>query len=273
MTSRILVKGLLGILGIAAIGGFQYSDMNQLAAAKNVFVQHNPSYVEQMTEQLKILKNTPNIGFKNFIADWGFLQFLQYFGDEEKRNASGYSLSPEYLSAVLAHDPYYKDFYLFLSESTTFYAGRPDRTVELMREKLSYLKGNRAPDSYYIWRYKGTDELLFLNESTAAQQSFDTAATWAEASNEKNSQLMAALSRQTADFLASDPDSTQAKIGAWANILTTSRDKQTQARAVEKIHELGGDVVISNAGGISIKYPPISETGIPADRNSGTYSN
>ena len=255
-----LTSSFLGALCIAAIGGFQYSSLNQLTSdTKDVSVQNRYSNVEQTVEQLKILKNTPSIGFGNSIADWGFLQFLQYFGDEKARNTSGYSLSPDYFSAVLAHDPYYKDFYLFLSESTTFYAGMPDRTVEIMKTKLSYLEENRAPDSYYIWRYKATDELLFLDDSKTAQQSFEMAATWAEESTEKGSKLIAALSQQTADFLASDPDSTQAKIGAWGSVLTTSRDKQTQERAVQSINKLGGRVIVSDTGGVSIEYPLTSK--------------
>ncbi|PZO23226.1 MAG: hypothetical protein DCF25_00975 [Leptolyngbya foveolarum] len=255
-----LTSGLIGTLCIAAISGFQYSSLNRLNSnTKDGFVQSNYSKVEQTVEQLNILKNTPSFGFGNSIANWGFLQFLQYFGDEEARNANGYNLSPDYLSAVLAHDPYYKDFYLFLSESATFYAGMPDRTVEIIETKLPYLKENRAPDSYYVWRYKGTDELLFLDDSKTAQKSFEMAAAWAEESNKKDSKLIATLSRQTADFLASDPDSTQAKIGAWGNILTTSRDEQTQARAVQNIRKLGGEVVISDAGGVSIEYPPTSK--------------
>jgi hypothetical protein len=255
-----LISGLISILCIAAIGGLQHSSMTKSTRdPKNVSVQNKYLHIEQTVDQLKILKNMPSIGFGNSIANYSFLQFLQYFGNEEARSINGYSMSPEYMSPVLAHDSHYKYFYLFLSESTTFYAGMPEKTVELMKEKLSSLKENRAPDSYYIWRYKGTDELLFLNKPKAAQHSFEMAAKWAKESTEKNSQLMAAISQQTADFLASDPDSTQAKIGAWADILTTSRDKQTQERAVKMIHELGGEVVVIDNGGVSIEYPPVSQ--------------
>lgn len=259
MTTK-LASGLLSTLCMAAIGIFQYSGLNKLTShSRNGAVQNHYANEEQTVEQLKILKNIPSFGFRNSIANWSFLSFLQYFGDENARNISDYSISPEYLSAVLSHDPYYKDFYLFLSESTTFYAGMPDKTVELMTEGLSYLNENRADDSYYIWRYKGADELLFLNEANAAQQSFEMAATWAEESSEENSQFMASLSRQTASFLASDPDSTQAKIGAWSSILITSRDEQTQDRAVEGIRSLGGDVLFSEDGGLSIKYPDTAQ--------------
>jgi len=100
MAFGISAKGLLSILGVAAIGGFQYLDMKQLIPTQSVFVQYHSSYVDQEVEQLNTLRHMPSIGFGNFISDWGFLQFLQYFGDEESRNVNGYGMSPEYMAAV-----------------------------------------------------------------------------------------------------------------------------------------------------------------------------
>lgn len=183
------------------------------------------------------------------------MQFLQYFGDDERRSVSGYEQSPEYLATVLEYDPYYRFFYLFLSESTTFYAGMPDKTVALMEEGLTHLKDNRPSDAYYVWRYKGSDELLFLEKGKAAQRSFEMAAKWAEESNDVNSELMTSLSKQTVEFLASDPDSTRAKIGAWGSILMTSLSQDTRIRAINNIQELGGKVTISDSGKINVEYP------------------
>jgi hypothetical protein len=204
--------------------------------------------------QLDLLKRMPSLGFRNLVSNWNFIQFLQYFGDEKNRKITGYSLSPDYLSLSLKYDPYYKDFYLFLSESTTFYAGMPDKTVDLMQQGLSSFKEQKPADSYYIWRYKGIDELLFLNDGQSAQKSFEKAAKWAIESDDENSQLMASLSQQTATLLASDPKSTQAQISAWSSILTTTLDNATQIRAIRQIRELGGDVVLGSDGQLQIKY-------------------
>ena len=40
-----------------------------------------------------MLKNLPSFGFDNLIADWTFLKFLQYFGDDEARDVTGYDLA------------------------------------------------------------------------------------------------------------------------------------------------------------------------------------
>ena len=242
-----LIRGLVSVFCATSITIFQYSSLKKSTISNmDRSVQSDRLSSEQTVRQMEMIKSIPSIGFRNFVANWTFLQFLQYFGDEEGRRVSGYSVSPNYLSTTIAHDPYYKDFYLFLSESTTFYSGMPNVTVEVMEENLLALEESRAPNSYYIWRYKGTDELLFLNDSKAAQQSFEMAAAWAEESGEENSELLAELSQQTADFLASSPDSKQARISAWASILTTSRDERARTRAIQEIRKLGGNVIISD---------------------------
>lgn len=251
--STKFVKSIFAALAISTIVvSIQNSSLNKL---------DNNSISEAKSTrliQLKTLEKMPSIGFRNIVSDWSFLSFLQYFGNEENRNKEGYALSPTYLSVVVEQDPYYRPFYLFLSESTTFYAGMPDKTVSLMKKGLAHFRDHKPADSYYIWRYKGTDELLFLDKAQSAQRSFEMAAKWAEASDEKDSKLMAALSKQTASFIASDPDSTSAKISAWGSVLTTSRDENTRKIAVSKIRGLGGNVFIDDGGGIKIEYSPKS---------------
>ncbi len=253
-----LTGGLLGTVCIAAISVLQYSSLNQLTSnTKDSFFQNNYSNVEQTVEQLKILKNTPSFGFGNSIANWGFIQFLQYFGDEEARNHSGYGYSPEFFKAVLSHDPCYTNFYLFLSGSTTLYAGEPQKAVNIMQSSLNKINSKRAEDNFFAWRYKAVDELLFLGDSKAAQESFQMASKWALQSADERAPLMAQLSEQTAQFLETNPNSHLARINAWSSILTTALDSDTRDRAVEKIQSLGGDVIFSENGGISIQYGEI----------------
>lgn len=204
--------------------------------------------------QLSALKKMPSVGFHNVIADWSFVQFLQYFGDDEARARTGYDDSAKYLSAAIHHDPYFRKFYVFLSGSSTIFAGKPEETIQVMSEGLDQLDTHRAPDSYYIWRYKGTDELLFLNDGKAAQKSFERAANWALQSDDEDATAVAQVSQQTAQFLAENPDSHLAQINAWGSILSTALDSQTQDRAIVKIRELGGDVVMTENGQLQIEY-------------------
>lgn len=202
----------------------------------------------------------PALGFRNVVADYSFVQFLQYFGDDKVRQNSGYGRSASYLSTTIHHDPYFRIFYLFLSGSTTGYAGQPEKTVEIMRDGLAKVQAKRPSDIYYVWRYKGTDELLYLNDSQSAQKSFEKAAEWALDSNDEDAELAAQASQQTAQFLANNPDSKLAQINAWASVLTTALDNTTRNRAITKIKELGGNVVIGSDGQIEIKYAQAEES-------------
>lgn len=210
---------------------------------------------ETKVRHLETLANLPSVGFRNIVADIGFIQFLQYFGDTEVRRKVGYSLSADFFKPVLNHDPFYREFYLFLSGSSTLYAGTPEKTTQLMSEGLSYLSPNQPSDSYYIWRYKAVDELLFLGDGAAAQRSFEMAADWAQQSSDPAAQQISDMSQRSADFLANNPESKTAQIDAWSSLLTTALDSETQERAIKRIQALGGEVSIDENGSVSVKYP------------------
>lgn len=220
-------------------------------------IQHKGAVLADASS-LRLLKQTPNVGFGNIFSNYGFLQFLQYFGDDEVRDNVGYELSPLFFESVLRHDPNYRYYYLFLSGSSTIRAGMPDKTVSLMDEKLKNLSPTTPQDSYYIWRYKAVDELLFLGEGESARKSFSTAAKWADQSSDVEASLMAEISRKSADFLKDNPSSKSAQIDAWRSLLSTALDKNTRVRAVEKIEELGGRVTISEDGRVKVQYEKVN---------------
>ncbi|NET35730.1 MAG: hypothetical protein F6K19_27510 [Cyanothece sp. SIO1E1] len=242
-------------LCISTLGFLQVPQLNELKAGaetKSLADINQDLQAEEL--QLSLLQEFPNLGFENLIAKWAFLRFLQYFGDDEVRAKTGYNLSPEYFETILERDPNFIDGYLFLSGSTTLYAGMPERTVELMNQKLAKLSPD-APKSYHPWRYKGTDELLFLGDYEAAQRSFDMAADLASGFSDPESEVVVSVSRRTAQFLAQNPTSKSAQVSAWSTILNNAFDDETRKLAINQIKALGGQVMIDNQGRISIGLP------------------
>jgi hypothetical protein len=67
-------------------------------------------------------------------------------------------------------------------------------------------------------------------------------------------QAIAARSRQTAQFLATNPDSRRARVGAWYNILTNAIDDRTRQFAAKQIQALGGTIIQKN-GAFQVKLP------------------
>lgn len=230
---------LLTSISVATIFHIQTNEMEESHDFSGFRQGSSLEQSKKLEQQLLILKNSPSFGFKNLMADGLFLSFLQYFGDEQAEIATENDLSSEFFDAILAFEPFYRDYYLFLAGSTTLYAGEPERTVELMNQGLSQMDAENAPeDAFYIWRYKAVEELLFLGDGQAAQESFENAADWAACSERADSNLMEELSRQTSEFLKKDPDSLFAQIAAWNSIVASALNDDIRERASQRVQEL-----------------------------------
>lgn len=247
---------LVAILCVLGVGFLQLPQLNQLSSSKTTAAPETLKR-EIQTEKLRLnlLRQLPTFGFDNIIADWIFINFLQYFGDDEVREKTGYSLSPEYFEVILARDPYFLQAYLFLSTSTSLYAASPERSVALMGKGLKSLFPKIPPRSYYVWRYKGIDELLFLGDAKAAKQSFETAAQWASTYSDEESKRVEAISRRTAEFLGRNPKSKSAQIAAWTMVLSSKVDEQTRNLAIRRIEALGAKVYITPQGAVQVRPP------------------
>lgn len=255
--SQSLVVPLVAVLSIAAIGVLQVSQLhhltNRVKAASTEAVKRD---VEAEKLRLNLLQKTPAFGFNNLIANWTFLNFLQYFGDDEARDKTDYTLSSNYFEIIIDRDPRFLGAYLGLSTSISMYAAMPEKSVDLMEKGLKSMSPQTPPKSYYVWRYKGIDELLFLGNAQAARQSFEKAAEWASTYSDQESQYVAALSRKTAQFLNRNPNSKFAQVNAWSMVLNNTTDKYARKIAISRIEALGGKVIITPEGVTKIRLPP-----------------
>lgn len=241
---------------LAAVVGLQAPQLSQLRNPDpTISIERINRETAAQAVQLDLLEQVPTFGFDNLIANWVFLNFLQYFGDLPAREATDYRLSPEFFDVIVKRDPRFLDAYLFLSASTSIYAAQPERSIALMNQGLQSLTPTTPAGSYFVWRYKAIDELLFLGDADAARRSFETAADWAEASNRPGSQSAALASRQTAQFLATNPDSRSAQVTAWAMVLQSVQDDRTRQTAIARIESLGGRVAFAPDGTLQVQLP------------------
>ncbi|MEC4986317.1 MAG: hypothetical protein SAJ37_12665 [Oscillatoria sp. PMC 1068.18] len=247
---------LVIIAGIVTIGWLQapqLESITQQSTNKSVEDFQKESQLEQV--RLNLLKKAPTFGFDNLFADWVFLQFLQYFGDEEARNAIGYGLSLDYFDIIIDRDPLFRFAYYYASVSGAIYTAQPERSIAIMEKGLKSMTPEVPSGSYFLWRIKGTDELLFLGDSKAAIKSYETAAEWANISSEENSDYVAELSRQIADSLAKNPDSKSAQIYGWTTVFQNAVDDRTRETAIRRIQQLGGKIVVTPEGNLQV-IPP-----------------
>ena len=205
--------------------------------------------------QLSLVKTVPTFGFKNLVADWYFLDFLQYSGDGDARKIAGYGSAIDYFDVILDRDPRFFYAYYYLSNAGTLYAGQPERSVALMDRGLKSLTPKVPDGSYYIWRLKAVDELLFLGKVPEAQKSMLMAAKWAREVGDEEGKRVAILSEKTASYLARNPKSKQAQFDAWNMVLSTAVDEPVIKRAVAEIRALGGKVTVDAKGQLKVNAP------------------
>ena len=205
---------------------------------------------EKLNEsKLKIISKINKINlfnFENLIADWLFLNFIQYNGDVQARNANGYNLLPNYYELIVKQDPRFVESYFFLDPSTSLFAGRPDISVELMSYGLKFIRPEQSK-AYQVWLFKATNQLLFLGNSQEAKISFEQASEWAKIENTEQS-------LQTAEFLENNPDSRKARASSWLMVLNNAREDEVKQIALNNLRKLGASIVIEG-NIISVKIP------------------
>ncbi len=253
---QLLLTVLIILLSYGTIVQLQFSRLSQLDRKANQPLT-KAEYLreeQQIKASLQLLDKLPAFGFDNLVANWSFLNFLQYFGDDQARPKTGYRITPNFFQVIVDRDPRFLAMYPYLSASVSLYGGQPQQTVRLLQQGISKIPSAMQSEAYFLWQAKATDELLFLGKTQDARHSYEMAAAWASQSSDPQLQAIAIRSRQTAQFLATNPDSRRARVGSWYNILTNAIDDPTRQFAAKQIKALGGEIVQRN-GAFQVKLP------------------
>lgn len=201
-------------------------------------------------------RRMPSFGFNNLLADWVFLQFAQYFGDDLARDKTDFSLSPQYFEIIIDRDPKFLGVYVPMATSISLYAAKPEKSIALMDQGLKSMTPQTPPYSYFVWRLKAIDQLLFMGDGVGAKNSFLTSAAWASTYPDQESKALAAASQQTAQFLAKNPQSKKAQVMAWMMVLGNVPDERTKKIARQRLESLGAKFVTNPDGSVSVLSPP-----------------
>jgi hypothetical protein len=246
----------LVVMFAIAIAGLQWRRFQQIQAFASGGQSLEQLRLEEQQETLRLslLQRAPSFGYDNLLANWTFLNFLQYFGNTDARRQVGYKVSPEFFEVIVDKDPRFIIPYLFLSTSTSLFAGQPERAVDMMQQGTASMTATLPPGGYRVWRYLGIDQLLFLGDGDGAKQSFEMAIDWANQSSEPEAAYVAEASRQTAAFLARNSSSKAAQISAWIQVINLAVDDQVKQIAVERIQALGGEILAMEDGQVTVRY-------------------
>jgi len=213
------------------------------------------------SQKLTLLAKTPRLGFDNVLADWLYLQFIQYFGDTEAREKTGYGLVPDYFLLISEDDPHFVEALNLLEVGNSLFAAQPEVSIELLEKALGKIQPkfiSRIPP-YYLWRAVGNNELLFIGNTEAAKEAYQKSIEWANHYKDDDSRRIIDISERSINFLNKNPDSTAARIGAWVSILANNSDPKTAKRVMEEIEKLGGTISTNSDGSLRISIPQNSD--------------
>ena len=225
----------LCLAGIVLLQSQQYK--------KSIRQLNRDNYLSQEQEQARLVKfqrQTPNLGFDNLVADWSYLNFVQYFGDKNARETIGYKLVPEYFETITHIDPRFTQAHLRLSVANSMYAGNAEKTVALMEQVLASV--DPEAESALLWTSKGLDELLFLGNKQAAIDSYQMAARWANLTTENASELTIKDLEEALES-TTEIDLKEAQIRAWSSVLIHIRDNQRKSEIIDKINDLKAELL------------------------------
>lgn len=237
-------KGVSSIIGhcviagvaIAGVVAIQFDRLRQ----PSISLETPQQAEEQEKLRLNLLSRMPSFGFDNLVANWTFLNFIQYYGDTPAREATGFSLSPKYFDIITRHDPRFVESYLFLSGAVSHQVGKPELALEYMKRGTDALSPQMHPRAFTIWRWKATDQILLLGDLPGAARSFDMTAKWAAQSEEYKQ--FAPDFQGTADFLRTNPNINWVRFQSWFVVYQDANaagDKPTRDRAKRELLKLG----------------------------------
>ncbi|TVQ48553.1 MAG: hypothetical protein EA365_01360 [Gloeocapsa sp. DLM2.Bin57] len=239
---------------IASLGGVVLLQLPRANEDKSSLTQEEALKEEQQKRlRLNILEQLPTFGYNNLLANWIFLDFIQYYGDGPARNLTGNTLSGDYFASVINKDPRFVGAYFILAPATSLFGGDPLRSIALMDEGLEYLTP-QTDLAYQIWIYKAIDETLFLGDYETAQRSYEIGANWALYHDTDQARNAARRAQETAAFLATNPDGRLVQASAWMGVYTNARDDQTRELALKKMEQLGAEVIITPSR-ITVRMP------------------
>ncbi len=233
------------ILSICTIGIIKLQSKHYHHSIKQTQIINSLKEESSHKRAINIQKLIPSLGFDNLRADWLYLRYIQYLGNKEARDYTGYSLIPDYFETIIQYDPHFTEAYLALSTANSLYAGKPEKTVALMDRVLKSISPEISPKVSFLWTYKGLDELLYLDDIQAAKKSYLTAARWAIQRGDKEGVKIARRNLNTAQFLAKNPDTREAQLAAWSMILPNIKDEQNRQVVIEKIQALKSELAVA----------------------------
>jgi hypothetical protein len=247
------VVGAIALMAAIVAGTLQWIQFHRLAAEAD-----DPARAAQQERgRLTLLRRMPTLSYDNLLADWIFLRFLGYFGDDLDRAQTGYDLTPDYFEPIVRLDPRFLEIYPFLSTGISYYLGNPELAGQYMERGIQALSPEVNPDGYAILRFRGLDQLLLEGDIPGTIKTYYRLADWFDRIGRPDS---AQQFRNGAEFFKQQPDSIQPQFWGWQEVYYNAVDRRVQERAEQELLKLGALKQEDASGNVGFVLPKQSKT-------------
>lgn len=191
---------------------------------------------EQERIKLQVLGNLPTLGYDNLLANWVFLRFLGYFGDDVARQKTGYDLNADYFNSITQRDPRFLQVYPYLSMGISYYLGNPELAGEYMERGLKAISPDVNPKGFMVLRFRALDQLLLEGDIPGTIATYNRLAQWFDRISDPKA---AESFRNAAAILANNPDSILPRFWGWQDVYFSAPDERVRQRAAQELIKLG----------------------------------
>jgi tetratricopeptide (TPR) repeat protein len=119
-------------------------------------------------------------GFSNLIADWQWLQYVQYFGDQQARMHSGYGQSESDLEQIATFNPQFLLVYVQANYAVAEAMKQPEKAVQFLLKGAQENPGKPdtlgMPGTWYLYRLAASIVFRHFNDYERSAQLFTLAA-------------------------------------------------------------------------------------------------
>ncbi len=201
-----------------------------------------------ITQRLATAQVLGRLGFASVAASQIWLDFVQYFGHEDRATLS-YRWVQAYLETITQLDPQFIEPYTYALPALAMKAADPAAAVALLDFGIGHMTPETNPTAFRLPWQAAVINFLFVGDLELARDRYYLAADWLEAVGQPGDGL-----RSLGDRLLENPRSRLVRFNTWAGVFNSTADPEIRQIALAEMTQLGE--ARQNADGTWELIPP-----------------
>ncbi|MFS8776927.1 hypothetical protein [Synechococcus sp. W70.1] len=251
--SHLSLAGTLAAVGGALLCGILVVQL-QLPMLERINLEAIENAEVRKNRNIALANTLGWLGYRNLGASWLWLELIQYYGDARARAQTGYGLAYEYFDHMLRLDPSFFQGYRLSSLVLAYWAGQPEKAIEILDRGLQQFTPQNNPDAWRLYVDRALINFMFLGDAEAGRNDYYQAAAWREQVGLPGDDF-----RQLGDNIARSPLSRRSRFDVWLSVFNATSDRDTRLFALKQLAQLGRVLRTLPTGEVEILPPPLPD--------------